>query len=212
MTEYLIWIHAGLGGLALLSGGVALISRKGLTAHKSAGKVFFYSMLLSALVALVVSMLPGHTNPFLFSIGLFSSYFIVTGYRALRFKQREVNLGMDKFLAWFILLVGVSMILYPLIALSKLNIVLTVFGLISLAFGIRDLSNYRNPERLRKKRLKQHLSKMCGGYIAAVTAFLVVNQVLPGIWNWFIPTVIGTAYITFWMRKLGPKQSKSSLR
>jgi len=43
---------------------------------------------------------------------------------------------------------------------------------------------------------------MTGGYISAVTAFFVVNEILPGLWNWFIPTLIGSIYIAFWMKKV----------
>ena len=43
---------------------------------------------------------------------------------------------------------------------------------------------------------------MTGGYIAAVTAFFVVNEILPGIANWFVPGVIGGAYIAWWIKSL----------
>jgi hypothetical protein len=39
-----------------------------------------------------------------------------------------------------------------------------------------------------------------------VTAFFVVNQVLPGIWNWFVPGIIGGLYITYWMIKMNKKK------
>lgn len=90
-AEFLIqYIHAPLGGIALLSGGVSLVSKKGSPLHKKSGKVFFYSMLLSAFSALVVSVLPNHESPFLFSIGLFSTYFLVNGIRSLKYKQKEI--------------------------------------------------------------------------------------------------------------------------
>lgn len=47
---------------------------------------------------------------------------------------------------------------------------------------------------------------MTGGYISAVTAFFVVNQILINLWNWFLPGVIGGIYITFWIRKLKKKK------
>lgn len=76
-AEFLIqYIHAPLGGIALLNRGISLVSKKESPFHKKSGKVFFYSMLLSAFSALVVSVLPNHKSPFLFSIGIFSSYFL----------------------------------------------------------------------------------------------------------------------------------------
>jgi uncharacterized membrane protein len=57
-TEFLIrFIHAPLGGIALLCGGLSLVSKKGSRLHKKAGRVFFFSMLFSAFSALVISPL-----------------------------------------------------------------------------------------------------------------------------------------------------------
>jgi hypothetical protein len=94
------------------------------------------------------------------------------------------------------------MIIYPVIMLGKLNMVLLVFGIVGLVFSIRDIRLYKDLKQLKKNWLKLHLGKMTGGYIAAVSAFFVVNQVLPGIWNWFVPGIIGGVYISYWMIKL----------
>jgi uncharacterized membrane protein len=206
IAEILIYIHAGFGGIALLTGGIALIVKKGNNIHKKSGKIFYYSMLLSALISFVVSTLPNHKSPFLFSIGLFSSYFLISGLRSLNYKKKEFNLKIDKIIAYLIMITGIVMILYPIILYSKLNIILTVFGIIGIVFGLRDLKLFKELKRLRKNWLKLHLGKMTGGYIAAVSAFFVVNQILPGIWNWFVPGIIGSGYITYWMIKLNKKK------
>jgi uncharacterized membrane protein len=208
-AELLInYIHAPLGGIALLTGGLALIVKKGGLIHQKSGMIFFYSMLLSALSSLLISCLPYHENPFLFSIGLFSTYFLLSGYRSLNFKKKEFQLRIDRILAYVILLTGISMILYPILLYHQLNIVLTVFGVVGIVFGIRDLLLFKNINKLRKSWLKLHLGKMMGGYISAVSAFFVVNQILPGIWNWFVPGILGGGYITYWMMKLKKKNFK----
>jgi hypothetical protein len=97
------------------------------------------------------------------------------------------------------------MVTYPIILYSKLNLILTVFGLASIVFGLRDLSRLKDVKRLRKGWLKLHLGKMTGGYIAAVSAFFVVNQILPSVWNWFVPTLVGSIYIAYWINKLNKK-------
>lgn len=202
ITQLLIFVHIILGGIALVFGALAIIAKKGKKLHKISGKIFFYSMLTSAITSLIVSNLPNHNNSFLFSIGIFSSYFLITGYRSLYFKKPDCNLKFDKFMAVLIILTGVTMIFYPILFRSKINIVLLVFGLISLAFGIRDINLFRDKQKLKEKWLTLHIGKMLGGYIAAVSAFFVVNQILPGIWNWFVPTIIGTVYITYWINKV----------
>ena len=207
IAEILInYIHAPLGGIALLAGGISLIVKKGNNVHRKSGKVFFFSMLFSAISAFIISVLPNHESPFLFSIGLFSAYFLISGLRSLKFKQKEFQLKTDKIIAYLITLTGIAMMLYPVLLFSKLNIILTVFGVVGIIFGLRDLKKFKDIKRLKKNWLKLHLGKMTGGYISAVSAFFVVNQILPGIWNWFVPGIIGSGYITYWMVKLNKKK------
>jgi uncharacterized membrane protein len=205
MIQMLIYTYAIFGGIALLTGFISLVSIKGEVVHRKSGKLFYYSMLFSAITALIISVLPKHESPFLFSIGLFSSYFILTGYRALNFKMDEVNLLLDKIISWSMMLTGVIMIGYNPIFNHKINIVLTVFGIVGLIFSVRDLVLYKDLKRLKKSWLKLHLGKMIGGYISATTAFVVVNNFFPSFYGWFIPGIIGGIYIAYWMKKLNRK-------
>ncbi|MEE9373920.1 MAG: hypothetical protein V3V00_12790 [Saprospiraceae bacterium] len=206
-AQIFIYTHAGFGAFALLSGGLALLARKGNRLHKTSGKVFFYTMLISALISLIIALLPNHESPFLFSIGAFSTYFLLSGYRSLNFKQNDFNLKIDKIISSLIILTGIVMILYPIILNGQLNIILFVFGIVGMIFGIRDMKLYKDLDQLKKSWLKLHLGKMTGGYIAAISAYFVVNQILPGIWNWFVPGIIGGGYITYWMIKLKKETS-----
>jgi uncharacterized membrane protein len=118
-----MYVHAPLGGVALIAGGIALAVKKGNSVHLKAGRVFYYAMLLSALAAFAISVMPEHENPFLFCIGLFSSYFLISGLRSLKLKQEKVN------------------------------------------------------------------------------------DVLPWMWNWFLPGILGSVYISYWTRKVSPKKA-----
>ena len=183
----LIYLHATLGGIAFIAGFIAIIIKKGSNTHKKSGIVFYYTMLYSALSALIIAVLPKHESPFLFTISLFSSYFIITGYRALRFKKSNQSLLIDKIISAFMMITGIVMIGCPLVFTGKFNIVLTIFGTGGIIFATRDFTLFKNPERLRKGWLKLHIGKMLGGYISAVTAFIVVNQFIPGISGWLTP-------------------------
>jgi len=205
----LIYLHATLGGIAFIAGFIAIITKKGGNYHKKAGIIFYYTMLFSAISALVIAILPKHENPFLFTIGLFSSYFIMTGYRALRFKKPNPKLLVDKIIASIMIITGIVMIVYPLINTGKVNIVLTIFGAVGIIFATRDFMLFKNPKKLRKDWLKMHIGKMLGGYISAVTAFIVVNQFIPGIAGWLTPSVFGVAYMNYWFWKLGKKTIKT---
>jgi len=207
IISLLIYIHAAFGGIALLVGLVALVAKKGSPAHKKAGKVFFYTMLTSAIMALVISVLPNHESSFLFGVGIFSSYFILSGYRALRFKQKNPNLTIDRVISGIMLISGIAMALYFPIFHKKFNIVLAVFGCLGIYGSIRDLRLFANPKKLQQNWLKLHLGQMTGGYIAATTAFIVVNNFFPSFYGWFIPGIIGSFYIAYWVRKLEKKAS-----
>ena len=45
-----------------------------------------------------VAVLPKHESPFLFAVGIFSLYFVLTGNRALKFKRETPDLIIDKLL------------------------------------------------------------------------------------------------------------------
>ena len=202
LIQIAIWIHAGLGGLALLAGTTILFLKKGTTRHKLLGRVFFFAMVVSCLFAILISVLPDHQNPLLFGIGIFSTYLLLTGKRAIRYPRlAKGSLGLDKAISWVMLLTAIAMIVGDPLRGGTFNVILGVFGSIGLLFSLRDLSLYRDTDKLKKSGLRLHIGKMMGGYIASVTAFIVVNELIPGILGWILPTVLGSIYISFAMRK-----------
>lgn len=203
--QILIYVHAAFGGIALLAGLISIIAKKGKTIHRKFGLVFFYSMLLSGIIAMIVAVLPNHESPFLFAVGIFSLYFVLTGNRALNFKRKNPDLKIDKLISIVMIVTGILMILLPIILTKQINIILTVFAIVGILFSMKDLQLFKNPERLRKGWLKLHLGKMLGGYISATTAFVVVNEFFPSFYGWFIPGIIGGFIITYWSRKLNKK-------
>lgn len=211
MIQIFIYSHALLGGIALLSGLISLIAKKGKKVHKKMGRLFYYTMLLSALTALIIASLPKHESPFLFIIGFFSSYFIITGYRALQFKDKNINLKTDKLISWIMTFTALLMIFYNPLVHQKINIVLIVLGILGLIFSTRDLILYKNIDKLNNAWLKLHLGKMIGGYISATTAFVVVNNFFPSFYGWFVPGTIGGFYIIYWIKKLNKKQPQTQI-
>ncbi len=205
--EILILLHAGFGGIALLAGLVSMIAKKGRKVHKKSGLLFYYSMLISAITAMVVALLPNHENPFLFAVGIFSMYFILTGKRALKYKHKNPNLKIDRWISIVMIITGMLMIFLPIVISKSIHIILCVFALVGIVFSVRDLSLYKNPEKLKNSWLKLHLGKMIGAYISATTAFVVVNEFFPGMYGWFIPGIVGGFFIAYWIRKLKKKTS-----
>ncbi len=210
----LLIVHIANGATGLIAGTINLIRRKGDLLHKRIGLVFTYAMILAGISAIVLSIL--HPNHFLTIVGVFTVYMVSTGYRYIRLRLTEVDndpKAFDWFLTicmglaglWFIFM-GVR----ALIASETFGIVLIVFGVISLLFVRTDLKNYRGKAGHRNYWLLAHLQRMTGGYIAALTAFLVVNadnfpSVIPGIVLWLLPTAVLTPLIIIWSRKYEAK-------
>lgn len=209
--ENLILVHALLGGIALLSGTVVLMLKKGTLLHKRLGNVFFYTLLISSIISLIVSVAEGHENAFLFSIGLFTLYLLGSGKRAVKQLKGEKQDILDAGMAFSMIIIGLAMIVGPYLLLGKINVVLAVFGAIGVLNAALDLRLQRKPYDYQKS-LTKHLSKMIGGYIAAFTAFIVVNNVLPGNWGWLAPTAIGGAYIAYWIVTVNAKKRPSAIR
>lgn len=201
--QLLIYAHATLGGVALLSGAMALLTAKGNKIHRKGGIIFYYAMLSAALLAIVISVQPGHVSYFLFVIGIFSSYMILSGKRILLLKSLYKGIRPDRkeyTLPVVMIAAGSAMLAYGIYLKSHGDdggIVLIVFSVIGLVMAVGDLRMLGKTPTDKKFWLYQHISKMTGGYIAALTAFLVVNQTLPGLWGWLSPTVVGTVYIIY---------------
>ena len=110
--KVLIYIHAFLGGLGLIPGFISLFVKKGSANHKKAGKVFSISMIGSSLISLLVALMPGHKNQFLFLIGIFTIYLVVSGNRALTFKSKQKLQAdyIDKSVSGIMLLTSIGML------------------------------------------------------------------------------------------------------
>jgi uncharacterized membrane protein len=202
LVNSFIVVHVILGALAFLVGGITILSKKGSPLHKLSGKVFYISMVVSVSFTLLVSLLPNHISPSLFQIGILSLYFLIGGKRSITFKQPNHQLFIDRSLAFIVISVSLGIMLYSVIINGSFHPLRTVFGTIGIIFGLFDLMLFKNVQNLKRKWLILHLSKMLGGYTAAVTAFFVAQNLLSGYYNWFVPTVFGLTYILFWMFKL----------
>jgi uncharacterized membrane protein len=214
ISTILIIIHAIFGGIALLSGPGALMVLKGGRAHRTFGKIFFYAMMCTSVLALIISNLPGHKNLFLFLIGIFSIYMVSTGYRYLSLDKLHLGqkpelidwiltlamalFGLILFIGGIMQFWGVWVLMYN----SSFGIVMIVFGSFSLLMVREDLNGYRGKVQYKNHRLLMHIGRMVGANIAAFTAFLVVNnKILPNILAWLLPTFVGLPIAIYWSNK-----------
>ncbi len=206
ISAFLIFHVAG-GATSLISGLVAMLTQKGGKIHRLAGKIYFWGMTAVFIGAVVVAI--AHHNDFLLMVGFFSYYMTVRGYRILSLKK--LNTGQRaEVLDWIITIVSGIFILVLLVwgvwALTNglgMGTVALVFGAIGATFLVNDVRSFFNPPKEKMHWWYTHISSMGGSYIAAFTAFVVVNIQLPQYqWVlWILPSIIGGILIGKTIRK-----------
>jgi len=203
-------LHILGGCLGLITGTLNVIRKKGDKKHKLTGKIFSYGMFTAGFSSLVLSIL--HPNYFLFIVGVFTIYLVGTGNRYLHLKMlasQQKPATVDWALTIGMLLSGFIFIILGVLNLMRGNnfgIVFIVFSFFGLRSVIVDFNNYKGKVKEKNYWLLVHLQRMTGGYIAATTAFLVVNFqyipiAMPAAVVWLLPTVIFTPLIVIWTKK-----------
>ncbi len=207
LTSSLLILHIVFGGLALLLGLFSMGSRKGEKLHKKSGFYFFVSMVIVSFTAILLSSFKGST--FLLHIGIFSLYMNYSGLRAIRNKKLNPSTS-----DWIINIVS---LINTVLMIVSLELVLVVFGLISLQLVYSQLKLFYlltiNKEIPRMTCLVQHIGMMVGTYISTFTAFLVVNiNFIELNWIvWILPSVIFTPLIIFWTRKYTQTRKRKAI-
>jgi len=202
----LLAIHIVGGSLGLVFSMVALAGAKGGRLHRLGGQLFFWGMVGAGVSSLGLAWL--HPNPFLAAIGVFSLYLSLSGRRALAWKQIDtISHQADAVLIGLMAVAGLGMVTYAVLAFGQGNaIVLGVFGLIGLFMAWGDYRIVFAARRPPRFWLAAHATKMLAATISAYTAFGVVNMdkmpALPPLAVWLLPTVLGSAAIAYWRRRL----------
>lgn len=197
-----IYIHAFFGGVALLSGLASILFTKGSPNHKKTGKLFSYTMVISSLISLPICWMPNHENNFLFLIGIFTIYLVISGNRVLLFKKKTAANFTDKLISTVLFIASLLMLFFGGYFLLKNNsggILYLFFGSIAFVISLRDFQFFRTIDK--SKILPFHIGKMSGAYIASITAFLVAGMRFQGMMYWIMPSVIGTFFIMYWIKK-----------
>jgi hypothetical protein len=217
--KLLLTLHIAGGTLGLMCGTIAAVVIKGKKAHAINGKLFTMGMLTAAIAALIMSNLPHHYSVFLFAVGGFTLYMVLTGYRIVQLKKQvKENTSPLKVFDYAIMLFGVSFSLFLLFlsikGLVQKNISAIVpgmFGLIGLNYVRMDLNILITKKSLKKVWLPNHFTRMMGALIASYTAFLVVNVQIQQQWIlWLLPTAVGSTLISYFFKKFVPKKNDNA--
>ncbi|MEY4927833.1 MAG: hypothetical protein RI894_2269 [Bacteroidota bacterium] len=214
MYPIFLTIHIVAGVLSLLSAPVALIAQKGGQVHRTAGLVFYYSMLVVSIAAMLVSVV--HFNDvsiFLRGIAIFSFYLVAAGKRILQ--RKDIMNGQKGEPIDYILtaMIASFVIFCFYYGYTFHSVVLYVFGALATRFVYEDIVLLRNQPTFKLYWLTAHISRMCGGAIASFTAFLVVNSKhilgdANSVFAWLLPTAIGVPIIFYYARQTKNKAAK----
>jgi len=202
-------IHAIAGAIVGISGLIQIILRKGGSFHRILGNIYFYSWF----VIMGTGALLGSLLVTLF--GVFGWYMAFTGYRFGKRKNSNSTL-LDKIVISAGILFALSTLIWGVYILILGNI---TFGIVAVFFGAifsflcyKDILEFilKKPvRRLSNHPLQwyfEHFGRMIISYIAAITAFAVINNIfgIP-LLNWILPTFIGTAIIIILNRRYNKK-------
>lgn len=201
----IVWIHVLAGTVALVVAPVALLTAKGGPTHRRWGKVYFWAMAAVAATAIVVGF--WRSILFLVLTAVFSFYAALSGYRVLYRKRPDLGQrpgALDWVAAGITLAASVTLIILgimkPTPRFQELSTVAIVFGFVGLSIAGLDVWRFLSPPGERMAWWYKHMANMIGSYIAAVTAFSVVNfHFLPTTVRWLWPTMIGTPLIAIWI-------------
>lgn len=221
LFKILLALHIAGGFAGLISGTIAASVQKGSKLHNACGKIFFWSMLIASVAALVISNMPKHHNIFLFAVGGFTLYMICSGYRIVQLKRNsKANVQPFGMVDYSIALFGIIFSLFllymgvlTLINKSMFGIVPIAFGLICINFARMDYKIMRNKVGIKTFWMHHHITRMMGAMIASYTAFLVVNIQIQQNWIlWLLPSLIGTFLIRYFIKKYVPVKSRTSTK
>jgi hypothetical protein len=193
-----LYLHITAGTVALITGFIAMVAKKGGIPHRKAGQWYFWAMATVCFTALVRFRLsPGIM--FLTMIAIFSFYLNFSGRRILSFKKKETQYqAIDWAMAYFTLICGFLMSISSLyFYISQHNTTLSIlflfFGLFCISVSRNDILRFQGKIEVEKMHwFFHHIGRMMGSYAATVTAFVITNNhgFLPDLVAWVAPGVI----------------------
>ncbi len=202
MKELIILnVHSISGISVFVIGLLQIVLKKGGRRHKILGQIYLYTWLILLISGISLG------GPFLSTVGIFGFYFVLTGSRIARFKNKSLTI-FDKTIISSAVLTAVYMLYFSLTLYLKdqtsFAIIFFVFGSIFLYTTTQDFYKYVLNKPLTKQTYGkldwyfEHFTRMYISFIAALTAFASVQNVFNNnTLNFLLPTVIGALFINF---------------
>jgi hypothetical protein len=209
----IVAVHIAMGTVSILSGGAALLFRKGEGPHRAAGTVFFLAMLGMCVAALPVAV--ARQQDVNVAAASFTLYLVATAWMAAVRKEGEI--GRFEPIALF---AGASIAATALgygaiIATGAAAPFFYVCGSLAAFAATLDASAIARGGLSGVQRISRHLWRMClAMFIATGSFFLGQQRVMP---EWmqgspllFVPVVLVLGAMFFWLLRVRFKREASA--
>ena len=220
-SNLLLGLHIAAGFTGLFIGPAAMLTRKGAAWHRRWGKIFFWSLAVVAITAIVLTQI--RPNMFLMLVAVFSFYSALSGYRVL-YRKRPDKGPRANWFDWITALAtlgaGCGLLFLGVVNPStwalRFQPIMFVFGIFGSGLALTDIRSFVarfDPTKDKQFWWYTHMGNMLGAYIATVTAFSAVNfHFLPQVVQWLWPSAIGVPVSIIWQRYYRNKFANASAK
>jgi len=165
--------HASMGVIGIVSGVIALATRKGGRVHIVSGRIFVAAIVLTALSAVRLALKSGEFG--FIGAGALVVYFMLTAWMAVR--RREHEAGWFEIGAFLVAATGAGAMYYAW--LQELGdpdallggVPILIFAIVATLCALGDLSVVIRRGLAGRQRIMRHLWRMHLGFFAAVGSF-----------------------------------------
>jgi len=223
MSQPLLYFHICAAIVGLLSGGMAMIFRKGSGRHGAAGTVFVISMLCMTTSAAFIAtfMSPHMINVIAASL---ACYLVVTGWVAIKRKDGQTS-RFDTVAMLFVLADGISAIAFgvwlvnhpghPTFGIPRA--MYFIFGSIAVLFAVSDGRMLMRGGLFGAQRIGRHLWRMCLALLIATMSFYpgqakLFSKALRATNLLFIPHVLLIGATIFWLYRISRRKRAQRAR
>ncbi len=178
MYDTIVWTHAAFGFAGILGAILAVSSRlitSPHTIHIWSGRLFTLGMVGVGTTGLVIAW--HEQSIFFLSLAFFVLYLAVMGYR---YAVDRAGLEGSSYRAIYVILFMAFVVMagaggYLLTTGDGAGILMAVFGTIGILHTVIDVRAAFGSGLKGRYRIAAHISRMLGGTIAALTAFLLIQ-------------------------------------
>ncbi len=210
-ANLILFLHVAGGSVGIVSGFVALLSRKGGRVHRVAGTVFFVSMLVMATIGAGASpFLPVPEMPNVFA-GILVIYLVTTSLAAVRRKDGGIGRFEKGGLAVALGVVAAGVVYILMARNSPTGTIgktppqaFFVFAIVGAIAAAGDLKVILRGGISGAARIARHLWRMCIALTIASGSFFLGQQKVMPVWMqgspWlFVPVFAPLLLMVFWL-------------